>query len=1137
MNSNSSPLDRINQVCDAFEDQWRGGARPEIGPNLDGWQGDHRRQLFIYLLELEVDYRRQAGEQPTAEDYEAAFPRYKVEIANVLNRTSEENAAAGQGTQQLPDGAQNADTVVHAPARRSKIDLPREFGNYRIERKLGEGGMGAVFLAHDTKLDRQVAIKAPFLNGDDQAAITRFKRETRLLAALRHPNICPVYEAGEVDGQHFMAMAYIDGRSLGEYLGDGKPLPPGAVAAVMFKLAGAIEDAHNAGIVHRDLKPANIMIDGRNEPLVMDFGLARSHAEHATQLTAPGSLVGSPAFMSPEQVEGDPEQIGPPADIYALGVVMYQMLTGRLPFKAPFAKLLVLILTEEPQKPREINPEIHPALEGICLRAMAKDPANRMTAADLKEALRAHIQNPTQKDTAGLTDTRQPASTTTVSTTVSSTAGASAITRELFDQLEGRLQRRGRIRFFRNSVLALLLLILAGVAGCAAWLWTDAGSVIVKSGDPSVVVTVTRNGHLVDEFRTGDRPASNAYYSGNFTVAVKDPQLTGCSIEQPDFALQRGQLMIVEVQPPVERRVAIFVVTHQGRVSIQTVDEDKIVAALSGLPAGRFTMNRIDLQHGSGDKLTQAVDLIARLPQSPDIWLTGGRSAADNNSLTQLSRLKTLQGLHVKSGKVTAAGLKQLAALPQLRRAAFEDTPLDNSALQALAGAATLNTLSFDGCGISSDGLQQLQQLPALKSLSIARNQLTAEGVAALAGFPALEELSLPGKAELTEEEVVSIAAIKNLRSLNLKGSGVQDPQLLKIASIVTLELLDISDTSVTDNGLVDLQKSKLKEINVNNTQVSQHGVGWVQSVLPGARLDSRFTPGGKPLGVAQAAIQAVEAKQRQQAYVRANNLKPEYQNSLKHTMRLIPPGDFRMGSSDELVAVLNRGLGNTASNHEAPQRKVTITKPFYMGVKEITQAEYKAVTGADPSVTKDPNLPVGMVRWTDAVTFCNLLSKKEGREECYSFSPEVTVNYNATGYRLPTEAEWEYASRGGVESAWHFGGSASEIDQYAWHAGNSGNKLRAGGGKLPNAFGLFDLYGLRLEWCNDYYGASYYAAGEVFDPHGPATGSTRVARGGHHMHPVEACRSAHRRAHSPTVTYPFGGLRIVLPDTTPETP
>ena len=163
-----------------------------------------------------------------------------------------------------------------SPARRAPTDLPEQFGRYRIMRQLGQGGMGAVYLAHDTKLDRPVALKVPFFDpADGPQAVQRFEREARAAATLDHPNLCPVFDVGEVDGIHYLTMPYIEGKTLSEAIPRGQALPEAQAAALVRKLALALQEAHDRGVIHRDLKPGNIMVNRRRELVIMDFGLAR----------------------------------------------------------------------------------------------------------------------------------------------------------------------------------------------------------------------------------------------------------------------------------------------------------------------------------------------------------------------------------------------------------------------------------------------------------------------------------------------------------------------------------------------------------------------------------------------------------------------------------------------------------------------------------------------------------------------------------------------------------------------------------------------------------------------------------------------------------------------------------------------
>jgi serine/threonine protein kinase len=205
------------------------------------------------------------------------------------------------------------------------------FGRYQITRLLGKGAMGAVYLAYDTQLHRYVALKTPSLESNP-LTIERFYREARAAAQLRSPFICPVYDVGQFSGIYYLSMAFIDGKPLRHAITEGRFKEGKDIAAVVAKIARGLQKAHEVGIIHRDLKPDNIMIDTDGEPIVMDFGLAR-RVDEDIQLTTPGRILGTPAYMSPEQVEGDPEKIGPATDIYSLGVILYQMLTDRLPFK------------------------------------------------------------------------------------------------------------------------------------------------------------------------------------------------------------------------------------------------------------------------------------------------------------------------------------------------------------------------------------------------------------------------------------------------------------------------------------------------------------------------------------------------------------------------------------------------------------------------------------------------------------------------------------------------------------------------------------------------------------------------------------------------------------------------------------
>jgi serine/threonine protein kinase len=316
------------------------------------------------------------------------------------------DAATGEWssvTAREPKGV-DSPTVTSSGQRQpfgSEAGIPNPFGRYQIVRLLGRGGMGSVYLAHDAQLDRPVALKIPSFRGTPSPEQKeRFSREARAVAALHHPNLCPVYDVDEEQGILYLTTQFIDGQPLSTVLKVG-PLPPMKAAELVRRVALAMEAAHEHGTIHRDLKPANIMIDRAGEPVVMDFGLARKGesddeaiAATATSpvdisLTQMGSVLGTPAYMPPEQAVGNLTAIGPRSDVYSLGAVLYECLTGRRPFDGPdTASVIEKILHLPPPRPRDFISTLEAGLERVCLKALAKEPAERFASmADFAAAL------------------------------------------------------------------------------------------------------------------------------------------------------------------------------------------------------------------------------------------------------------------------------------------------------------------------------------------------------------------------------------------------------------------------------------------------------------------------------------------------------------------------------------------------------------------------------------------------------------------------------------------------------------------------------------------------------------------------------------------------------------------------------
>ena len=250
-------------------------------------------------------------------------------------------------------------------------------GRYRVLRRLGSGGMADVWLAEDTHLQRQVALKVLHRRfAQDREFVERFRREAESAAGLQHPNIVSVFDRGEFEGTYYIAMQYVDGPTLKQLIDRG--LTPEQAVALIRQVLEAARFAHRNGIVHRDLKPQNVIVDGEGKAVVTDFGIARAGVSEITQT---GSVMGTPHYLSPEQAQGF--DVTAVSDLYSIGVILYEALTGRVPFEADSAVAVAMKqVSQTPQRPSSINPRVSPALDAVVMRALEKDPGERFQSAD-----------------------------------------------------------------------------------------------------------------------------------------------------------------------------------------------------------------------------------------------------------------------------------------------------------------------------------------------------------------------------------------------------------------------------------------------------------------------------------------------------------------------------------------------------------------------------------------------------------------------------------------------------------------------------------------------------------------------------------------------------------------------------------
>ncbi|MEJ7891664.1 MAG: PASTA domain-containing protein [Solirubrobacteraceae bacterium] len=357
-----------------------------------------------------------------------------------------------------PPAGQGANDRPSAPlSLRETIDSGEVVDDrYTVVSRIGSGGMADVYCAQDSQLGRQVALKVLHRRfAADQEFVERFRREASSAAGLQHPNVVQVFDRGELDGTYYIAMEFLEGRSLKQLVTDEGPIDPGRAIDITVQVLRAARFAHKRGVIHRDIKPHNVIIDGEGRVKVTDFGIARAGA---SDMTETGAIMGTAAYLSPEQAQG--HTVSATSDLYSVGILLYELLTGQVPFNAESAVTIALKqVSEEPAPPRSLNLAVSPELEDVVLRALQKDPSRRFADADEFIGALEHVREaPARPDVAQRTGS--------LTGVYPALAG--------YEAVEER-ERRGR-RFWLSLVAILLLL---GAIGAGAFVLLRPEMVVV----------------------------------------------------------------------------------------------------------------------------------------------------------------------------------------------------------------------------------------------------------------------------------------------------------------------------------------------------------------------------------------------------------------------------------------------------------------------------------------------------------------------------------------------------------------------------------------------------------------------------------------------------------------------------------
>jgi eukaryotic-like serine/threonine-protein kinase len=663
--------------------------------------------------------------------------------------------------------------------------LHEQLGSYRIIKKIGEGAMGAVYLATDVLLDRKVAIKVikPDLASSSMAR-ERFLREVRSMAAVNHEHIATIYAADEEsNGTTWLAMEFLQGTTLEGYLRSGKPLKYGHIMRIGREIARGLHAAHQKGFIHRDIKPANIWLEApQGKVKLLDFGLARQ-VEAGVEITGSNVLVGTPAFMAPEQATNEPT-LDHRCDLFSLGALLYRVITGTYPFKGEtLISLLSSLAISTPEKILDLKPDCPPGLADLVHRLLEKDPADRPATAravaeELHEiergGMRVNTKSPQQSQDAPL-DPSCDAMPMIIEPHVQlSTPWAGIVepsTVVATKNLDSTIWMRGKRTKRLRVAIGLVLITMLSV-----------GSVYLKK---------SRN------------PVSIPEETATVVTPTKSEEAKGKSLKKPT------------------------------EVAKEKAIESKIEnAAQTAISLGGW----VTVLNGAQDVDIKNLDLLPGDPSSiHGLWLSD--SKIKDKDVSKFQELNNLRRLWLCRTDVTDAGIQHLQPMKKLEEVYLENAKITDGGLIHLQNAIKLNKLSLLDTTVGNAGIAHLRELPSLSWLGLQGTQVTDDGLPHLKTMPSLNVIFLD-RTQVSDSGMKSIGELKSLQSLSVSSTPVSDIGIAHLRNHAFLTELWAGNTSLSDAALEVLAKMpSLTYLNLKGTKVTATGIAKFHNAVPTCKV------------------------------------------------------------------------------------------------------------------------------------------------------------------------------------------------------------------------------------------------------------------------------------------------------------